>query len=250
MSGNVTKAMVLAAGESTRLRPLTLQTPKVLLPIGGIPLIQHILAWLKKHGISQVVVNLHHFGDKIKGFVDDGSRFGVKVTYSEEETLLGTAGGVKRMEYFFQGTFVVFYGDIFTNFDLSAMIQLHREKKAIATLAVFEVPNPLEVGVLEMNGDGRISRLIEKPRFPVLSLQSPTLVNGGVYVLEREVLDYIPSQGFFDFGHDIFPKLIELGLFVQGYVLKPEDYLIDIGTVDKYHKANEDVKAGKVNIKL
>jgi NDP-sugar pyrophosphorylase family protein len=122
------------------------------------------------------------------------------------------------------------------------MIEVHREKKATATLVVFEAPDPQEVGVVEMDEDGRISRLVEKPKSSILSPQPPTLANGGVYVLERDVLDYIPGQGFSDFAYDIFPKLIELGLPVYGYVLKPEDYLIDIGSVDKYDKANEDIK--------
>ena len=149
--------MVLAAGEGTRLRPLTLETPKVLLPIRGKPLIESTIGWLKSHGIFEVVVNLHHLGDKIRDFLGDGSRFGVEVTYSAEETLLGTAGGVKRMEHFFDDdTFVVVYGDVLTDFNLSKMIQFHREKKATATLAILKVPNPWEVGMVEMNQEGRI----------------------------------------------------------------------------------------------
>jgi len=242
------KAMILAAGEGTRLRPLTHGTPKVLLPIEGIPLIQYTLAWLKSHGISEIAINTHHLGHKIEAFIGDGSRLGVKVVYSEEEILLGTAGGVKRMEHFFDGTFVVLYGDSLTDFDLSAMIQLHREKEAIATVAIFEVPNPWEVGVVQMDGDGRISELVEKTESTVPRPQSTILANGGVYLLEREVMDYIPNQGFSDFACDIFPKLIELHLPVYGYVLESEDYLIDIGTIEKYQQANADIQAGKVRI--
>jgi len=250
MSGNIRKAMILAAGEGTRLRPLTLQTPKVLLPIAGVPLIKYTLTWLKSHGISDVAINLHHLGDKIKAFLGNGSRFGMKIHYSPEKALLGTAGGVKRMEEFFDSTFLVYYGDNLTDFNLSTMIDSHREKKAIATLALFKAPHPQEVGVVEMQTDRRISGLIEKPQSPVLDLQSPILANGGVYVLEKDILDYIPSEVPCDFACDIFPKLIELDLPVYGYVLNPEDYFIDIGTVEKYHKVNEDVKAGKARIKL
>jgi NDP-sugar pyrophosphorylase family protein len=249
MSSDIRKAMILAAGEGTRLRPLTLHTPKVLLPIGGIPLIEYTLTWLKSHAISDVAINLYHLGDQIKDFVGDGSHLGVKVVYSEEETLLGTAGGVKKMEHFFDGTFVVSYGDNLTDFDLSTMIELHREKKAIATLAVFEVSNPSRVGVVQMNGDGRLSRLVEKSQSPFPNSGSPILANGGVYVLEREVMDYIPTEGFSDFAYAIFPKLIELDLLVYGYVLKPEDYLLDIGSIEKYHEANADMQAGKVRIR-
>lgn len=250
MSGDVTKAMILAAGEGTRLRPLTQQTPKVLLPIRGIPLIQYTLGWLKSHGICEVAINLHHLGDKIKDFLGDGCRFGVRIHYSLEEKLLGTAGGVKKMEKFFDSTFVVVYGDILTDFDLSAMVDFHKQNKAFATLALFESPNPREVGVVEMDEDGRISRLVEKPKSPIPSPQPPTLANGGIYVLEKGVLDYVPSECFCDFGYDILPKLTDLSLPLYGYPLKPEDYLLDIGTVDKYHKANEDIKAGKAKISI
>lgn len=251
--------MILAAGEGTRLRPLTLETPKVLLLIGGRPLIEHQLFWLKSHGIQEVAINLHHLGHKIKDYLSDGSRFGMKIYYSPEEMLLGTAGGVKRMERFFDSTFAIIYGDVLTNFDLSAMIQFHRQKNALATLALFHLPaqetlstqrtqqSPiLEVGVVEMDKEGRILSLVEKPQSLVSGPQPPTLASGGVYVLEKQVLDYIPDQSFSDFAYDIFPKLIELGLPIYGYLLKPEDYLIDIGTIEKYHKANEDIERFKV----
>ncbi len=275
--------MLLAAGEGTRLKPLTLETPKVLLPIGGQPLIEYQLSWLKHHGISELAINLYHLSGRIKKFLGDGSRFGVKISYSTEEKLLGTAGGVKKMEHFFNDTFVVFYGDVLTNFDLQAMIQLHQAKKALATLAIFKAPTPTEVGIVEMSPEGRILSFVEKPQSlapspqspapspqspapspqslapspqslapspqsPVSSLQplisspqSPTLASGGVYILEKEVLNYIPTQGFSDFAYDIFPKLIELSLPIYGYVLKPQDYLIDIGTIGKYNQANKDV---------
>ncbi len=240
--------MILAAGEGIRLRPLTLETPKILLPIGGVLLVEYTLAWLKSHGISEVAINLYHLGSKVKNYLGDGSRFGMKIVYSEEETLLGTAGGVKRMEHFFDGTFVVFYGDNLTDFDLSTMVEFHREKKALATLAIFESPNPSDVGVVEMNRNERILRLVEKPKSAIPNFQSSVLSNGGAYVLEKEVLDYIPSGRFSDFARDIFPELIASGLPVYGYRLRPEDYLLDIGTMDKYQQSNKDVKAGAVKI--
>jgi len=240
------KAMILAAGEGTRLRPITLETPKVLLPVAGRPLIQHQLFWLKSHGINEVAINLYHLGNKIKDFLGDGSRWGMSISYSSEETLLGTAGGVKKMEHFFDGTFVVLYGDNLTNFDLSAMVNLHQKKSAVATLAIFKPANPWEVGVVEMDREGRILGFEEKPQSPVPRPQPPVLASGGVYVLEEQVLDHIPAQGFSDFAYDIFPKLIELDLRIYGYVLRPEDYLIDIGTWDKYREANENISKFKV----
>lgn len=245
-SNDIVKAMILAAGEGTRLRPLTLETPKVLLPVGQVPSIEHQLSWLKSHGISQVAINLHHLGDKIKDFLGDGSRFRMSIFYSAEETLLGTAGGVKRIGHFFDDTFVVVYGDVLTDFDLSEMIQFHRKKRAMATLAVLRMPNPQDVGIVEMNDEGRILSFVEKP--PPGS-ETSNLGSAGVYVLEKGIFDYIPSEGSSDFAYDIFPKLLELGLPVYGCVLKSEDYLIDIGTIEKYRKANEDVKAGRVEIR-
>jgi NDP-sugar pyrophosphorylase family protein len=235
------KAMLLVAGEGTRLRPLTLETPKALLPIEGVPLIEHQLSWLKNHGVSEFAINLHHLGEKIRDFLGNGSRFGVRVVYSEEETLLGTAGGVKRMEHFFNDTFVVVYGDVLTEFNLTKMLQFHHQKKALATLAIFKAANPREVAVVTMDEEGRILRLVEKPQLIALP-SALTLASGGIYILEREVLSYIPSQGFSDFAYDIFPKLISLELPLYGYLLEPGDCLIDIGTLDKYHKANEDVR--------
>jgi len=245
MSNEVRKAMVLAAGEGTRVRPLTLETPKVLLPVGGIPLIEHILAWLKSHDISQVAINLHHLGGKIKNFLGDGSCFGIKLFYSPEITLLGTAGGVKKMESFFDGTFVVVCGDVLTNFDLSAMIRFHQAKKSWATLALIEMPNPAEVGIVKTNEEGRILSFVEKPS-PGAELGN--LGSGGVYVLEEKVLTYIPKDGFSDFAYDIFPKFMELGLPVYGYVLSPHDYLVDIGTWDKYHEVNKSIRTGRLQL--
>ena len=245
-----TTALTLAAGEGTRLRPLTLEVPKVLLPIAGVPLICYTLAWLKRHGISGVVINLHHLGEKIREFLGDGSRFGLEIVYSPEEILLGTAGGVKKMERLLAAKsqspaanlFVVAYGDVLTDLDLSAMVSFHRAKKALATLALFQAANPREVGVVNLNKEDMVVSFTEKPEYPISNPQPPpTLANGGIYILQREFLDYIPGQGFVDFACDIFPKLIELGLPIYGYRLQPGDYLIDIGSPEKYRKANEDV---------
>jgi len=245
MSDNVIKAMILAAGEGTRLRPLTFETPKVLLSVGGRPLIEHTISWLRSYGIREVAINLHHLGYKIKNFLGDGSNFGMEVAYSPEEILLGTAGGVRRMKQFFNDTFMVVYGDNLTDFDLSVMIKFHKDKNASATIAVFKVPNLWEVGIVEMAEDGKILSLVEKPEH---NLRLGNWANCGIYMLEKEVLSNIPSQGFSDFAYDIFPKLIELGLPTYGFKLKPRDYFIDIGTIDKYQKANSDVEAGKIRI--
>jgi NDP-sugar pyrophosphorylase family protein len=237
------KAMILAAGEGTRLRPLTLELPKVLLPIAGMPLIQWTLSWLKNHGIEEIAINLFHLGQRISGFLGDGSGFGVKIVYSPEEALLGTAGGVKRMERFFDGTFVVVYGDVLTDFDLGAMIEFHKRRDSWATIALWEFPNPWDVAVVSSDQEGRILELVEKPP---RGSKVGNLGSGGIYVLERQVLDYVPSEGHCDFAYDVLPNLIMLGAPVYGYALSSEDYLIDIGTWENYRKANEDAEKGKI----
>ena len=220
------KAMILAAGEGTRLKPHTLRTPKVLLPIGGTPLIEYTLGWLKSYGISQVAINLYHLGEKIRDFLGDGSHLGMNIFYSPEETLLGTAGGVKKMQDFFSNTFVVVYGDVLTNFDLGAMVKFHRVRNPLATIAILKMLKPAR------------------------SSEASSFGNGAVYVLEKRILDHVPSGEFSDFACDIFPKLIKCNHPIYGYALKADDYLIDIGTLDRYRKANDDVKAGKVELRL
>lgn len=239
------KAMILAAGEGTRIRPLTLTTPKVLLKIGGIPLIQHTLSWLRRYSIRKVAINIHYLREEIEKFLGDGSQSGIELLYSTEESLMGTAGGVKNIESFFDGTFIVVYGDVLTDFNLGKMIEFHKEKKAAATLALMERIERQDVGLVELDADNRILSFTEKPS---LSTASGGLMSGGVYVLEPSVLEYIPRDIYSDFAYDVFPKLIEYGLPMYGYILNNEDYLLDIGTNEKYKRANIDARTGKVKI--
>jgi mannose-1-phosphate guanylyltransferase len=244
MAGKARKAFILAAGEGTRLRSLTQETPKVLLPVGGVPLICHTLAWLKGQGISQAVMNLHHLGEKIKDLLRDGSRFGIEIVYSEEEELLGTAGGVKRMADGLEGTFVVVYGDVLTALDLKAMVESHINAGAMATIAAQEVDDGTGKGVVRLDEDGRIHSFVEKPK---LGPKARCLVNAGVYVLEPAILEYV-RPGFSDFGVDVFPRLLREKVPVYGWLLRPSEYLIDIGTPEAYQQANEDMARGKVNV--
>ncbi|MGQ9675063.1 MAG: nucleotidyltransferase family protein [Chloroflexota bacterium] len=242
--GEVTKAAILAAGAGTRLRPLTVEIPKVLLPVGGMPLICHTLNWVRRHGIQRVAVNLHHRADRVREFLGDGSRFGVEILFSPEERLMGTAGDLRRMEHFFVGSVVVVYGDVLTNFDLGAMVRFHRRGDALATLALVETSRPWEVGVVQVTEDGRVVDFIEKPRKGTVVT---ALANGGVYVLEREILDWIPEGVACDFGHEVFPRLIQAGKRLCGYHIPSDAYLIDIGTPGNYLLANRDVAAGRLS---
>jgi len=245
MNGDISRAMILAAGKSTRLRPLTVDIPKSLLSLGNTPIIIHQLRWLKRYGVNNVVVNLYHYGEKIKAALGDGTKFGMDISYSSEETLLGTAGGVKRMESFFDTTFYVVYGDTISDVNLLSMADFHRRKKTLMTIALFETANTRETGVCEINEDARLISFTEKPPE---GKERSNLSNGGIYILEPEILKYIPEGSSSDFGYDILPGLIEENVPVYGYLLGPDDYLIDIGTIDKYNQAKNDVNAGKVKI--
>lgn len=245
MNINIEKAMILAAGEGTRLRPLTLDTPKSLLPVGNTPIIVHQLRWLKSYGVNKVVINLCHKGEKIKAELGNGARYGIDIRYSEEEYLLGTAGGVKRMESFFNETFIVLYGDTISDVNLSSITELHRRKQAIMTIVLFETERTWETGVVEIDEGGKLTDFIEKPP---KGKEHGSFSNGGIYILEPEIFSYIADDGFYDFGYDVFPRLIEEKVLVYGYLLNPDDYLIDIGTIEKYHQVNEDMNAGRMKL--
>ena len=237
------KSMILAAGEGTRLQPLTLTVPKVLLPVAGVPLIRRILTWLHYHGVHDVAINLHYRGETIRNTLGDGSEMGISIMYSQEEIILGTAGGVKRVEDFFDGTFIVHYGDVLTDFSLTDMVRFHHAKKAAATLSILKVSKPRSAGVVEMDAEGRIRNFLEKPAERAVT---SNLESGGTYIFEKEVLDYIPADRPSDFGHDIFPAILAGNLSVYGYILRDDDYLVDIGTIEKYRQANEDIANGKI----
>ncbi len=239
------KAMILAAGEGTRLRPLTLATPKVLLPVAGRPVIDHILGWLRHHDIDEVAINVCHLAEAVVDSLGDGGDLGMSISYSREESRLGTAGGVKRMADFFDGTFVVHYGDVLTDFDLGAMVRRHRDSGAVATLAIVRMAEPRNAGVVEMDEAGRITSFAEKP---ARRSESSNLENGGTYVLEREVLELVPAGERTDFGRDVLPELVRSGRPVHGYVLDAGDYLIDIGSREKYRQAGDDVASGRVRV--
>jgi NDP-sugar pyrophosphorylase family protein len=229
-------AMILAAGEGQRLRPITLSTPKVLAPLDSVPLVNYQLQWLKKHNIFDIVINLYHLGFKIEEHLGDGSRFGMHITYSHEEKLLGTAGSVKKVTKFLTPTFLVLYGDVLTNLDLSKMIVFHKEKGAAATLVLHGLESIVGKGVVTIDKSQRILSFDEKPS----GMETPSaLVNGGVYILNRDVLEQIDEDTPSDFGANVFPKVLKAGLPMYAYLLKRDDFLMDIGTPEMYRKADQ-----------
>jgi NDP-sugar pyrophosphorylase family protein len=234
------KAFILAAGLGTRLRSLGLDLPKVMVPVGGKPLLQHHFENLAAQGVTEFVVNLHYLPEKITDFFGDGARFGVTITYSPEPELLGTAGGVKRMEHALRGgTFLVIYGDNLMNFELAPLAKFHRQRGAAATMALFESPEPWTGGVVETDAAGKVTAFREKPDPKTISTN---LINAGIYLLEPAVLDFIPAGKFFDFGKDVFPALLVAGQPV--FAMKPRAYIQDVGTPERLAKAQRDYETG------
>jgi len=234
------KAFILAAGLGTRLRALGLDTPKVMVPIGGKPLLEHHLELFKRQGIRDFIINLHYLPEKITDYFGDGSKFGVTITYSREPELLGTAGAVKKMENELRdGTFLVFYGDNLVRLEFASLLEFHRARQAWATVALFASPEPWTGGVVETDSSGRVLRFVEKPDPKQVSTN---LISAGIFVIEPQVLDEIPSGRFYDFGRDVFPTLLAKGLGV--YAMKPDAYIRDIGTPERLANAQKDYEKG------
>ena len=231
------KALILAAGEGTRLRPLTLTMPKPMLPIVGTPLLAITIAQLRRHGITDIALNLHYKPEAITNYFGDGHDFGVHITYSYEPELLGSAGAAKKLENFLNETFVVVYGDVLTNLDYSALVHLHSLKSATVTMALYRVDNPTEVGLVGIDEQGYITRFLEKPRPEEVFTD---LANAGILVCEPDILSYIPPHTVYDFGHDLLPHLLAIGKPMIGVPLADDEYLIDIGTPEKYQRAQQD----------
>ena len=237
------KAMILAAGEGTRLRPLTDAAPKPMLEVGGRPLIAYLIDLLRSHGVVDIAVNLHHKPDAIVAYLDDGSPFDVRVTYSPEDQLLGSAGAVKKLDAFFDESFFLLYGDVLTDIDLSALSAFHRDQGACLTMALYQAEDPARCGIAEIDGGGWVRRFREKPR--PQEVFSPW-ANAGVYVVEPDILRLIPAGSLFDFGADLIPTLLREGMPVCGYV--SSSYFLDIGSLERYRQAERDLAAGRVKL--
>jgi mannose-1-phosphate guanylyltransferase len=249
------KAMILAAGKGTRVRPITYTIPKPMIPILQKPVMEFLVELLRHHGFDQIMVNVSHLAEEIENYFRDGQRFGVEIAYSFEGRIvdgqlvgeaLGSAGGMRRIQDFspfFDDTFVVLCGDALIDLDLSAALKWHREKGAIATI-VMNTVDPSEVssyGVVVTDEEGRIKAFQEKPS--VEEALSNT-INTGIYIFEPEVLDYIPSGEMFDIGGDLFPKLVEMG--APFYGIPMEFQWVDIGRVPDYWHAVRSVLTGDV----
>ena len=236
------KAVLMAGGEGSRLRPLTIARPKPMVPIVNKYVMAHILDLLRQHNITDIVVTLRYMAAAIQDYFEDGSNFGVNITYVVEENPLGTAGSVRNAASLVDDTFLVISGDAFTDFNLTEIVQAHRDRQALASLTLTRVPNPLEYGVIVTNEEGRITQFQEKPSWGEIISDT---VNTGIYVLEPEVLDLIPPDTSYDFSRDLFPKMLSDRLPTYGYIA--EGYWCDIGNVDEYFRANADLLHGNVH---
>ena len=230
------KAVILVGGEATRLRPLTCNTPKMMVPVLNRPFFEHLAGYLKKHDIVDIILAIGKSPGQIQDYSGDGSKLGVRLTYSIEDLPLGTAGAVKNAERFLYDSFIVLNGDIFTDIDLNRMMQLHRENKAIASLALTPAEDPTIYGVVETDTQGRVRRFVEKPSRDKVTTN---MINAGIYILEPDTLSYIAPGTFSMFERDVFPPLLEKGQVLRGYPFR--DYWIDIGTPDKYLKLHHDL---------
>ena len=230
------KAVILVGGEGTRLKPLTCHTPKAIVPILNRPFLQHMLLYLKGHGITDVILAMGYLPDPIQQCLGDGARLGVKLTYLVEKSPLGTAGAVKNAESLLDDTFLVFNGDVLTDIDLTRMLERHRAVKPQASIALTPVDNPTIYGVVETDADGHVLRFVEKPSWDKVTTN---MINAGIYILEPEVLSLIPSGARFMFEHNVFPALLAKGERMLAY--PSSDYWIDIGTPEKYLKVNHDL---------
>ena len=223
----------MAGGEGTRLRPLTSNQPKPMVPIVGKPCIEHIIELARKHGFGEVIVTLAFLPQAIRSYLGDGSSLGIEIEYSVEESPLGTAGSVGLAGDRLDETFLVISGDALCDFDLTDLIRFHREKGAAATIALKSVENPLEFGIVVTDSDGRVERFLEKPSWSQVFSDT---INTGVYVVEPDVLKHVPTDRPYDFSKELFPLMLEMGRPVYGYVA--EGYWQDIGNLTQYRQAN------------
>jgi mannose-1-phosphate guanylyltransferase/phosphomannomutase len=218
------QAVIMAGGFGTRLRPITCNVPKPMAPMANRPMLHHIIELLKVHQLTDLTMMLYYQPEVITGYFGDGSKMGVKVRYLRPESDLGTAGSVKYAHKNLTSTFVVISGDVLTDFDLTKAIEYHKKKNAIATMVLTRVANPLQYGVVITDNDGKIERFLEKPSWGEVFSDT---INTGIYILEPEVFNYIPSDKSFDFSKELFPLLLKEEKALYGYIA--EGYWKDVG---------------------
>ncbi len=235
----------MAGGEGTRLRPLTSNQPKPMLPMANRPMMEHVVRLLRQHGITDIVVTVAFMASAVRNYFGDGSELDVRMVYATEETPLGTAGSVRNAMEELDDRFLVISGDVLTDLDLPSVVDFHESKSALATLALHRVPNPLEFGIVIAREDGSIDRFLEKPTWGQVFSDT---INTGVYVLEPEIFDFIPEGRPVDFSSEVFPAVLESGRPLYGYVA--EGYWEDVGTTEAYLRAHQDILDSRVQVEI
>ncbi len=234
------KAVILVGGQATRLRPLTTNTPKAMVPVLNTPFLEHVIRHLGRHGVDHVVLAQHHLAQPIEDYFGDGARFGVRLTYVVEDGPRGTAGAIKNVEAHLGERCFVLNGDIFTDLDFTAMLEFHRARGSVATIALTPVEDPTAYGLIEIGGQGRVTRFLEKPRW---SEVTTNLINAGTYILEPDVVAGIPAGKQVSIERETFPNLVDGGRPVYGY--PSSGYWMDMGTPEKYLQLHRDLLEGR-----
>jgi NDP-sugar pyrophosphorylase family protein len=239
------QAVILAGGKGTRLRPLTVYTPKPVVPVLNRPFLLYQIEILRKAGIRDIVLSLSYQPDKIEDLLGDGAEHGVKLTYITEPNPLGTGGAYRFAADAIRETTVVLNGDILTNVDVAEIIAFHRSKGSTATLSLTPVEDPSAYGLVETDGSGQILRFLEKPKPDEAAKLKINTINAGIYILEPEVLDLIPAGESRSFEYDVFPEILKRHLPFYGYVMK-DSYWRDLGNPASYLRAHHDMLDGKL----
>ena len=236
------KAVILVGGPGKRLHPLTYDTPKSMVPVLNKPFMEYTISYLKQFGIEDIILTLNYLPEVIQNYFGDGDRFGVRLNYCVEKEPMGTAGAVKNAEQYLNGTFIVLNGDIFTDLDIADMFDFHQNKGAKATISLHQVDNPSAFGVVETDRDQRVRQFIEKPP---LAEATTNWINAGTYILEPEVLRYMPTDRHYMFEKGLFPLLLGQGEPVYGYPFS--GYWLDTGNLERYLSLNRDLLLLKTN---
>ena len=239
------KAVIMAGGEGTRLRPLTSNQPKPMLPMANIPMMEHVVNLLRQHGFEDIVVTVAFMANAIRTYFGDGSEFGVRMVYATEATPLGTAGSVRNAQEELDERFLVISGDVLTDIDLSEVVAFHEKRGALATLALKAVDNPLEFGIVITREDGSVERFLEKPTWGQVFSDT---INTGIYVLEPEIFDFIPEGRPVDFSGESFPAVLEAGKPLYGYVA--DGYWEDVGNLEAYLRSHQDILDQRVHVDI
>ena len=237
------QALILAGGKGTRLRPLTMHTPKPIVPIANRPFLLYQLELLKRADVRDVILSLSYQPQKIEDKLGDGTDYDVKISYTVEASPLGTAGAYRNAAGLIRETTVIFNGDVLTDIDINEVIRLHRQRNAAATIVLTPVANPTAYGLVETDSEDHVQRFLEKPKPEEVTCDT---INAGIYILEPRVLDYIPEGEPFMFEYGVFPQLLERREPFYAYTWR--GYWRDIGTASSYLQANMDVLANKVNL--